>query len=129
MDLKQYRPKVKEDYLVEGLDNIFIKFGRPEADTKSLVFWDMMGQIIQVWMKSFPKECDDWIHDVKLDLAVERSLGEIVKKNKGVKKAIGFPPRLFRMIKEYFPDLRVQNKKFIKKCIKTFPMLHNSNFT
>ena len=113
--------------MVEGLDNIFIKFGRPEADVKSLVFWDMMGQIIQVWMKTFPQECDDWIHDVKLDLAVERTVKESAKK--GFKRAIGFPPRLFRMIKQYFPDIKVQNKKFIKKCIKTFPMLHNSNFT
>jgi len=127
--LSDYRPKIKEDYLVEGLDTIFIRFGRPEADFKSLVFWDMIGQIIQVWMKTFPQEYKDWIHDVKLDLAVERSLGELVKKNKGLKKAIGFPPRLFRMIKIYFPLIKVQNKKFIKKCIKLYPMLHNSNFT
>ena len=127
MDLSSYRPKTTEDYLVEGLDTIFIKFGRPKADVSSRVFWDMLGQIIQVWMKTYPKEYKDWDHDVKLDLSIERSLQESVKK--GFKKSIGFPPRLHQMIKLYFPELKFNNKKFIQKCIKTFPMLHNSNWT
>ena len=71
--LAQYRPKIKEDYLVEGLDRIYMKFGRPPWDVKSLVCWNMLGQIIQVWMKEYPKEFNDWIKDVKLDLSVERS--------------------------------------------------------
>jgi len=124
-----YRPKVEEDYYVEGLDTIFIKFGRPKADVKSKIFWNMIGQIIQVWMKAYPQECNDWIKDVKLDLAMERPLNETLKKNKGLRRAIGFPLRLFQMIRLYFPDLKFQNKKFVKKCIKMFPMLHNSNFT
>ena len=127
MDLTQYRPKVTEDYLTEGLDTIFIKFGRPKADINSRVFWDMLGQIIQVWVKTFPKEFNDWIKDVKLDLAIERPLKESTKK--GLKKSIGFPPRLFQMVRLYFPDLKIVDKKFIQKCIKTFPMLHNSNWT
>lgn len=127
MNLGQYRLKVTEDYLVEGLDNIFIGLGRPPADVKSLVFWNMLGQIIQVWMKTYPKEFNDWIHDVKLDLSIERTLRASVKG--GFKKAIGFPPRLFAMIRLYFPNIKVQNKEFIQKCIKTFPMLHNSNWT
>lgn len=127
MDLNDYRPKVAEDYVVEGLDDIFIKFGRPEADTKSRVFWDMLGQIIQVWTKSYPHEFRDWIKDVELDLSIERSLSKSVKH--GTKKSIGFPMRLYQMIRLYFPDLKFQNKKFVQACIKTFPMLHNSNYT
>ena len=80
-------------------------------------------------MKHYPEEFNDWIHDVKLDLEVERSLKETLKSGKGFKKAIGFPPRLFAMIRLYFPKIKVQNKKFIRKCIKTFPMLHTSNYT
>ena len=127
MDLNSYRPKVKEDYLVEGLDNIYIKFGRPKADVSSPVFWNMLGQIIQVWMKTYPQEFDDWMHDLKVDLAVERSIKESA--TKGIKKSIGFPQRLFQMVRLYFPDLKFNNKKFVQKCIKTFPMLHNSNYT
>lgn len=127
MDVNQYRPKTSQDYLVEGLDNIFVQFGRPKADVNSRVFWDMLGQIIQVWMKMYPQEYEDWMKDVQLELAIERPLRESVKK--GLKKSIGFPPRLFQMIRLYFPDLKFNNKKFIKKCIKTFPMLHNSNWT
>lgn len=127
MDPSQYRPKEPEDYVVEGLDGIFMRFGRPEADVKSRVFWDMLGQIIQVWMKTYPEEFNDWIHDVKLDLKVERSLKDSVRK--GLKKSIGFPPRLFQMIKLYFPTLKMQNKKFVQKCIKAFPMLHTSNYS
>jgi len=129
MDLREYRQKVKEDYIVEGLDTIFIRLGRPEAEVKSLVFWKMLGQIIQVWMKSFPQEFKDWMHDLQVDLAVERSLKDTVKSTAGFKKSIAFPIRLFKMIKLYFPTLKVQDKKFVKKCIKTFPMLHNSNYT
>ena len=127
MDVNQYRPKTSQDYLVEGLDNIFVQFGRPKADVNSRVFWDMLGQTIQVWMKMYPQEYNDWMKDVQLELAIERPLRESVKK--GLKKSIGFPPRLFQMIRLYFPDLKFNNKKFIKKCIKTFPMLHNSNWT
>jgi len=125
--LQQYRPKTTEDYLVEGLDNIYKRFGRPSWDVKSLVCWNMLGQIIQVWMKTYPQEFKNWIKDVKMDLSVERSLKESVKG--GFKKSIAFPPRLFSMIKLYFPKLKITNKKFIRKCIKTFPMLHNSNWT
>ena len=125
--LAQYRPKIKEDYLVEGLDGIYIKLGRPPWDINSLISWNMLGQIIQVWMKMYPEEFKDWWHDVELELAIERPLRESTKK--GFKKSIGFPPRLFTMIKLYFPEIKVQNRKFIKKCIKRFPMLHNSNFT
>jgi len=125
--LTDYRQKLPEDYLVEGLDTIYMRFGKPPWDNKSLVSWNMLGQIIQVWMKMYPQEFEDWMHDVKLELSVERSLKESV--TKGFKKSIGFPPRLFAMIKLYFPEIKLQNKKFIQKCIKTFPMLHNSNFT
>lgn len=127
MDLSNYRPKITEDYLVEGLDNIFIQFGRPKADVNSRVFWDMLGQIIQVWMKTYSQEYNDWMKDLRLDLSVERSLKDSVKG--GFKKSIGFPPRLFQMVRLYFPDLKIVDKKFIKKCIRTFPMLHNSNWT
>ena len=127
MDLSKYRQKRPEDYLVEGLDNIYMKFGKPPWDNKSLVSWNMLGQIIQVWMKMYPQEFEDWMKDVKLELAIERPLKDSVKG--GFKKSIGFPPRLFSMVKLYFPKIKVTNKKFIRKCIKTFPMLHNSNWT
>ena len=83
--------------------------------------------MINVWSKFFPEEYRDWLKDLKLDLAVERSLGDSVKG--GFKKSLAFPSRVYAMLRIYFPNMQSTNKEFIQKAIRKFPILHNSNYT
>lgn len=116
----------KEERIVDGLEMIYEKLGKPRADVESLVFWKFLGQLIQVWTTLFPQEVEDWKKDLKLDLSLERSLSEST--NSGLKKSIAFPPRLYQLVRVYFPDLKVTDSKFIQRTIDTFPILHNSNY-
>ena len=116
-----------ESKAVEGLEIIYKTIGRPEWDTKSDAFWAFFGQVINVWSKFFPTEYENWLKDLKVDLAVERSLSESVKS--GLKKSMALPTRVYAMLRLYFPNMKTTDKDFIQKAIRKFPILHNSNYT
>jgi hypothetical protein len=116
-----------ESKAIDGLEMIYERLGKPEWDIKSQAFWAFFGQVLNVWSKFFPDEYRDWLKDLKVDLAVERSLGASVKS--GLKKSMAFPTRVYHMLKIYFPNMQSTNKEFIQKAIRKFPILHNSNYT
>jgi len=116
-----------EAYIVDGLEMIFAKLGRPPGDYTSNSFWIMIDEIVKIWRKYFPQELADYTHDRELDLTVERSLSASVKG--GFKASVSFPPTMFQLIKAYFPDLIVHDKKFIGKFLARYPFFNRSNYT
>lgn len=113
--------------LSEYLIRLYIKLGRPEADVKSNSFWIMIDELVNNWSIVYKQEAEDFVHDIKLDRAVERSLGDSVEG--GFKKYISYPPSLYQMIKAIFPDLKLQDKKFTSKFVSRYPIFNASNYT
>jgi len=114
---------VLSDYLVR----LYGKLGRPQADYGSDNFWVMVDEVVNNWSVVYPQEAKDFTSDVKLDRAVERSLGASVKG--GFKKSVMYPPHFYQMIKIFFPSLRLQDRKFIDKFLIRYPSFNASNYT
>lgn len=131
MDLvlpKQQAETIKRaEKVVDWLEGRFKQWGHPRFDIKSEIFWEMVFDIIKVWERAWPKERLDWLHDRKIDLAAERSLKESAKK--GFKKSVAYPPHLYPLLRQYWPDGRFATREFTKEFAGRFPIFRNSNYT
>lgn len=115
-------------FLSEYLMRLYIHLGRPEADIKSNNFWIMIDELVNNWSIVYKEEAKAFTDDVKLDRAVEQTLTQLVKSNSW-KKSVAYPPSLYQMIKIFFPDLKLQDRKFIAKFINRYPQFNASNYT
>lgn len=113
--------------LTDWLEGRFKINGSPEFDPKSANFWEMVYDIIMAFQRGFAKEFNDWLHDRDIDLAVERALKDSVKG--GFKKSVAFPPTLFKLLKAYWPQGKLQDKSFVSQFKKRYPQFRNSNWT
>ena len=114
--------------LSEYLTQLYIRLGRPEADIKSNNFWIMIDELVKDYSITHKEESDAFVSDIKLDRAVEQTLNQLVKTNSW-KKSVAYPPSLYKMIKIFFPDLKLQDRKFIEKFINRYPIFNASNYT
>ena len=114
---------VLSDYLVR----LYVKLGRPSADYKSDKFWIMIDELVNNWSLVYKEEASEFIKQIKLDRAVERSLPQSV--SGGFKKYVAYPSSLYQMFKIFFPDIRLQDKKFTSKFIIRYPIFNASNYT
>jgi len=114
--------------LSEYLTQLYIRLGRPEADLKSNSFWVMIDELVNDWSLVHSEEAKAFADDIKIDRAAEMTLNQLVKTNSW-KKSVAYPPSLYKMIKIFFPDLKLQDRKFIEKFINRYPIFNASNYT
>jgi hypothetical protein len=112
--------------LSEYLTRLYIKLERPPADITSNQFWIMIDELVNSWSVCYKQEAKDFIYDIKLERAIESGCGN--KKCILYRKSIAYPPTLYQMIKVFFPDLKLQNRKFIQKFISRYPIFNASNY-
>jgi hypothetical protein len=115
-------------FLSDYLTRLYIKLGRPEADLDNSNFWVMVDELVNNWSVVYKEESDDFVSDIKMERAVEQTLTKLVKSNSW-KKSVAYPPSLYRMIKIFFPNLKLQDRKFITKFISRYPIFNASNYT
>ena len=123
MEVNKYL-MVLSDYLTR----LYIKLGRPEADIASNIFWIMVDELVNNWSVVYKEESKNFVSDIKLERSVEGTLASMNKSNVW-KKSVAYPPSLYRMIKIFFPSLKLQDRKFIGKFISRYPIFNASNFT
>jgi len=114
--------------LGEYLMRVYVKLGRPEADINSSAFWVMVDELVNNWSVVYKEESKDFVSDIKLERSVEGTLSSMNKANVW-KKSVAYPPSLYQMIKVFFPNLKLQDKKFIEKFISRYPIFNASNYT
>lgn len=114
--------------LSEYLTQLYIRLGRPEGDINSNNFWIMIDELVNDWSLVHVDEAKAFTDDIKLERAVEQTLTKLVKSNSW-KKSVAYPPSLYKMIKIFFPDLKLQDRKFIEKFINRYPIFNASNYT
>lgn len=113
--------------LSDYLTRLYIKLGRPEADTNNENFWVMIDELVNNWSVIYKDESKDFVSDIRLERAVERSISASVKG--GFKKSVMYPPHFYQMVKIFFPTLKLQDRKFIEKFISRYPIFNASNYT
>ena len=114
--------------LSEYLTQLYIRLGRPEADINNNSFWVMIDELVNDWSIVHKEEAKEFTDTIKIDRAAEMTLGALVKANSW-KKSVAYPPSLYKMIKIFFPDLKLQDRKFIEKFINRYPIFNASNYT
>lgn len=124
---------ITEDYIIptkyaaalsKGLEEIWIKLGKP-TDMSTSQGWVVMDNIVQVWMKAFPYELEDFIHDRNIDLQTERTVREHVEG--GVYNPVTYPGGLYSLIKAMFPDVNIAHRKFFKEFTSRYPLFKTTN--
>lgn len=114
--------------LSDYLTRVYIKLGRPDANINSNSFWIMVDELVNNWSVVYKEESSAFISDIKLQRSVEGTLASMNKSNVW-KKSVAYPPTLYQMIKIFFPDLKLQDRKFIEKFINRYPIFNASNYT
>ena len=105
--------------LTEGLITIFQRLGRPPADLGSGVFWAMVDNIVQVWKQVFPYELIEFAVTVEEQRENDRGVAESLKHGIGNQYAV--PAGLYKMLKSFFPELRLTDRKFIHEFTNRYP--------
>ena len=111
--------------LAKGLENVSKKLGDPK-DCSTNTGWVMMDNIVQIWMKAWPWEVNDWIKQLADDLGAERTVHQAVKANGGY-FPISYPTRLYKLIKAMLPDQKLNDYDFIKGMTSRYPFLKTTN--
>lgn len=112
----------------DALTKLYVHLGRPEADINNNAFWIMIDELINSWSLIYSEEATEFTNNIKLDREVEMTLTKMVKENHW-KKSVAYPPTLYMMIRVFFPDLKLQDRKFINKFISRYPNFNASNYT
>jgi len=115
-------------FLSEYLTRLYVRLGRPEADYSSNNFWIMIDELVNNWSVTHPDEAKEFTNNIKIDRAAELTLTKLVRENHW-KKSVSYPPSLYQMIKIFFPNLKLQDKKFVAKFINRYPAFNASNYT
>ncbi len=105
--------------LTEGLMMCYEKAGRPPFDLNSPAFWAMLHQVITVWQKVFPWEVEQFNKDNQEYIKDERSINASLKG--GLIRQFALPPNLYRMIKAFWKETQLTDKRFAKKFTDRYP--------
>ena len=111
---------------VEFIYKTWVKAGRPRR-LEGEVAWKVMDSIFQIWGALNPQELADFKQDVQEDQSMERSVSEANSRDGGY-IPISYPPRLFQMIKVFFPDEKLQDHDLILKFVRRYPLLKRTRF-
>ncbi len=105
---------------------IWEQFGRPE-DCSNTVGWKMMDAIVDIWIKGWPAELQEFIDQNKIQLGIERDVHAAVKADGGY-FPLSYPERLFQLIKTLLPKQKLNDKKFIKKFTTRYKVFKATNY-
>jgi hypothetical protein len=104
--------------IATGLMKIWEKLGKPD-DPMSATGFLVIDNIVQVWLRFYSDELEQFTKDIKQELTVERSVRESNKQ--GGYFMISYPPHLYQLLKAMFPDIKLQDKAFIKHFLFRYP--------
>jgi len=115
--------------LTVHLVDLFHRLGLPQDLTvhdMNEVAWKFMERLVQLWKQFFPYEYHDWVVGMEHELKYERPIKQAIKG--GGYTPISYPIRLYNLIHVFFPKLKMQDKKFIKKFLFIVPEFKNTNY-
>lgn len=122
-----YEPVSKDGAAVtKGLMLVWEKLGKP-TDCSNNIGWVMLDNIVQVWMKYWPWEAQDWVKRLKVELGTERTIREAIKADGGY-FPVSYPTRLYKLIHTLLPEQKLNDKKFLRELVGRYPFLHTSNY-
>jgi hypothetical protein len=105
----------------EFIHKLWIRAGRPSR-LEGESAWKVVDGIFQIWGALNPQELKDFAKDLQEDQAEERSVSEANNRDGGY-IPISFPVRLFQMIKVYFKEDKLQDRKLILQFVHRYPLL------
>lgn len=111
--------------VVKVLEKTHEKLGSP-TDATNETGWRMVDAIIHVWKKLFPRELDDWNHELQNELVVERTVRQALKANGGY-FPVSYPTRVYRMLEYFLPNQKLHDWDFMRKLVTRYPFLKTTN--
>mgnify|MGYP000859417653 CR=1 FL=1 len=115
--------------LTEHLIDLKKKLGLPDTLTVNDLtpsVWKFVERLVIVWRRFFPYEYRDWVVGMENELKYERPIKQAILA--GGYTPISYPMRLYNLMHVFFPNLKMQDKKFIKKFLRVVPEFKNTNY-
>lgn len=125
-DTEYEMPNKEAVALSEGIHRTYDLLGKPK-DTETEAGWKMIDNLVGVWYNFYPWELKAWKKELETQLGGERTVHEALKANGGY-IPISFPTRLYKMLEIFLPDLKITDRKFIKKFAGRYPIFKMTNF-
>lgn len=107
--------------LTEYIHKVWVKAGRPDR-LDSEISWKVVDVIMQVWAAGYPEEFLEWKAGVQEAQSQERTVHE-AEKDDGGHFPLGYPTRVFQMLKVYFATEKLQDRKIVKIFANRYPFL------
>lgn len=115
--------------LTEYLFTLYDKLGLSSDITASELSpsaWKFIEQVFITWRAGYPSEYQDWVDSVQHELKYERPIQEAIKK--GGYTFMAYPQRAFDLLKVFFPNVKLNDRAFMRKLIKIIPELKHTNY-
>lgn len=110
--------------LTEYLVKVHEKLGTPNI-VDSETAWKMVDEIVRVWGGFYVEERENLAHDLEIEIKYERPVRDAIKKEGGYTKVV-WPPKLFSMIRVFFPEQKMMDKRFTDGFIKRYPQFQGT---
>lgn len=111
---------------VEYIHKVWEKAGKPNR-LEGESAWKVMDAMMQVWAMAYPWEIQAWKKNLQEEQSFERTPHD-VNKAEGGYFPIAYPTRLFQLIKVYFKNDQLADRKLIKKFVKRYPILQITKY-
>lgn len=111
------------------LVDLFHKLGIPSDLTASEltpVAWKFIERLVILWRQFFPQEYIDWCDGMINELKYERPVKQAIKG--GGYTPISYPMRIYNLLHVFLPQVKMQDKVFIKKFLSLVPEFKNTNY-
>lgn len=117
--------RVLTTYLFTLYDRLGLRSDITVADLSPGV-WKFIDQVFITWKVGYPHEYQEWVENLQFELKYERPIQEAIKK--GGYTPMSYPQRAYDLIRVFLPNIKLQDKYFIKQLVKRIPELKMTNY-
>lgn len=119
------RARVMTEYLIKIYDKMLGDAEVTDLNSDSAIAFIEI--LLRVWKDLFPDEYQGRIDQQKTDWLVERSVADANKADGGY-FVVSFPPRVWYMLKIFFPNIKWTDRKVSNVLTSNFPILKGTQY-
>lgn len=119
------RARIMTEYLIRVYDKLIGKAEVHDIDTDSAIAF--IEVLLRVWRDLFPEEYQERVEAQSSHFQVERTVQQANKEEGGYFVA-SFPPRVWQMLKIFFPEVKWTDRKNSTALTKAFPLLKGTQY-
>ena len=119
------RARMMVEYLIKIHEKLIGNVEVTSLDSDSAIAFIEI--LLRVWKDLFPDEYQGRLEQQKSDWLVERTVAETTKIDGGY-FVVSFPPRVWHMLRVFFPNIKWTDRKVSNVLTTNFPILKGTQY-